>query len=333
MISNISGFILHSNNFFYISENRPESYSFSKTDLFTEIIKEKLKFNIIISVKRAGIVEFDFTGWKKTKALPGPTDGEKWNIEKEWEVTKLRLLLMNVFLSIFYTQYEKIHRVNLAKTVITSKQQMTRTTLTSPNIGFGSSRTSDLYTFLSQNNNYIGLINWTVPKVISNTIDNFKLILHWKYRNYWNLIDNLAVAHLNHQNNHYSQSLAISWSVIESIIVIYWNDAFIMNTNFDQNKFKISINNHTRNKKYKGSNPNNYSSYTILRVLEDFSIINKTKAKQLHSLRKKRNDWIHELRDIKMKNSHDGLNHSIDLLNNKMPIDLHWAANSSWYTG
>lgn len=335
MISNVSGFFLYSDGLFYISNERvdPCNLIFNKEDLNKEIIREILPFDIILSIKKPGLIEFDFSKWSKTKAVAEPTNGKKWNPRKEWNITKFRLLLMNVFLSIFYTKYERIHRINSSKVVITSKQQITRTNLDSTNIGFGSSATSELYISIFKNNHIINTLNWVKPEVIYETIKDFKILFHWKYKDYWYLIDTLSVSHLNHQNNHYSQSLVISWAVTESILTKLWNNNFIINTKYSIKQLEISIRKFNRKHDYNGPSPNNYNSYIKLKVLEDLSVISCTYARKLHKIREKRNDWIHELKEIKMKDSHEALSYSIDLLNKLMPINLTWHVNSSWYTG
>lgn len=236
MISNVSGFVLNTNGPFYISETRPLGLELENPS--DVVANEELLFDLVVRINRIGWIEFDFSGWTRTRAVPEPNDGEPIRFNEEWEVTKLRLLLMNVFLSIFYTQYEFIHRINLQKIVITSKDQITRTDFESPNIGFGSHRGFDLTSI--SNGPQRGFTTWVKPKVIENTIKDFRIMLGSSEK-FWRLIENLAVAHLNHQNNHYSQSVGISWTVIESILALTWNNIAL--STFEERDLKEAIKN------------------------------------------------------------------------------------------
>jgi hypothetical protein len=327
MISNVSGFVLNSTDPFYISETRPLGTELTNPQ--EVVVNEVLPFDLVVSIRRIGWVEFDFSGWTRTKAVPEPNDGEPIRFNEEWKVTKLRLLLMNVFLSIFYTQYEKIHQTNLPKNVITSKDQITRTDLESPNIGFGSQQGFN-HTSIS-NEPQRGFTTWVVPKVIEKTIEEFRIMLGSNEK-FWSLIENLAVAHLNHQNNHFSQSVGISWTVIESILALTWNEKAVTTSTYKKDDLREAIKKHN-DQKFKGTDPKRYSSKVMTDVLAELSIIDNSKKDKLHSIRISRNDWIHELKDIDMLVSNDAINVAIDLLNVLMPINISWNANTSWYSG
>lgn len=313
---------MDSNGHFFISENRPEGLELK--DPKEEVANDYLPFNIIISIRRMGWVEFDFSGWDRTKAIPMRDNGDPIDFDAEWVVTKLRLNIMNMFLSIFYTHYEQIHKVNLPKKVITSKDQITRTDLESPNVGFGSNQGLRLTSEPMQ-----GIAIWVVPDVIKKTIEDLKAML-FSNEKFWGLIENIAVAHLNHQNNHFSQSVAISWTSIEAILIFMW-DQYIVPLG-SENAFKESVKRNNNNR-YQGDSSRKYSSQVIIDVLADFLKIDITKKEKLHSIRSERNNWVHDLKDIDMLISHDALNMAINLLNSLIPIKLSWNANTSWYSG
>lgn len=323
MQSNISGFILNSNGPFYISESQPLGVDFENPK--EVILNEELPFNLVLSIRRMGWIEFDFSGWIRTKAVPGPSEGKPWKIHEEWEATKLRLLVMNVFLSIFYTYYEKIHKTNLPKHVITSKDQITRAAFESTSMGFGSSQIFNATSWTPQ----MGFPTWVIPKVLEKTIEDFRIIL-CSNEKFWSFIENIAVAHLNHQNNHFSQSVAISWTAIEGILALAWFEKLLPNHEVGDLKKAIKKYNDQR---FKGTNSRKYSSKVIIDVLAELSVIDDSKKDKLHSIRNSRNDWIHELKDIDMMVSHDALTDAIELLNMLMPINLSWSANTSWYSG
>lgn len=325
MISNVSGFILNTNGPFYISEVRPLGLELENSS--DVVANDELPFGLVVRINRIGWVEFDFSGWPRTRAVPEPREGEPLRFDEEWEVTKLRLLLMNVFLSIFYTKYESIHQMNLEKIVITSKDQITRTDLESPNIGFGSQRGFDLTSI--PNGPPRGFTTWVKPDVIEKTIEDFKIVLESDQK-FWRLIENLAVAHLNHQNNHYSQSVGITWTVIESLLALTWNQIAL--PNFEEVDVRDAIRMHNR-QRVNGINPQRYSSKVMTDVLKELSIISNTKKEKLDSIRIFRNNWIHNLEDIDMAVSNDAITVAIDLLNALIPIEISWNANTSWYTG
>ncbi len=326
MISNVSGFVLNSNGPFYISTTRPTGI---KLDNLKEVVfNERLPFNLAVKVRRVGWVEFDFSGWDRTRAVPKPNDGEPIRFDDEWAVTKLRLMVMNVFLSIFYSYYEEIHKTNLSKVIITSKDQITRTSPQNPNMGFGSSSGFSLTSPEPPH----GLVTWVIPEVLERTINDFKVILN-SGEKFWSLIENLSVAHLNHQNNHFSQSVAISWTATEGILALMWNEKLEIQRKNCKLKESIKRHNKSCKKPYKGFKPRNYTSEVMINVLADFSVINEDQKEKLHSIRSVRNDWIHELKDIDMKESSVSIDIAITLLNLLMPINLSWMANTSWYSG
>lgn len=325
MISNVSGFVLNKNGPFYISETRPLGLELEYPS--DTVANDELPFGLVVRINRIGWVEFDFSGWPRTRAVPEPSDGRPIRFDEEWEVTKLRLLLMNVFLSIFYTKYESIHKINLEKIVITSKDQITRTDFESPNLGFGSHRGFDLTSI--SNRPQRGFTTWVKPEVISKTIEDFRIILE-SDEQIWRLIENLAVAHLNHQNNHYSQSVGISWTVIESILAFTWNKIAL--PNFEEVDVRDAIRTHN-GQRVNGINPQRYSSKVMTDVLAELSIIDNTKKDKLDFIRISRNNWIHNLEDIDMAVSNDAIAVAIDLLNMLMPIKISWNANTSWYSG
>lgn len=325
MISNISGFLLDTKQPFYISNKRPDS-SIALSESETIVLLEKLPNDIIIRVSKLGLVEFDFSGWERTKAIPESKDGASRDLDGEWQVAKFRLLLMNVFLSAFYTSYECYHRVNMAKLVVTSKMQITSKSFGEPSLGYFKSHWYESYRI---SGSYWGHSTWTHPDVLNNAVENFKHLLEVDEK-YWTLIENISVGHVNHQNNHYSQSVAIVWTVTEALLSIMW-DVFLR-PNFEPKLLRNAIKKHNKNKVHSLC-ARDYSSSVMINVLDELGIIDGDIKEKLHTIRLTRNNWIHGLKDIDMIVSHETLHVAIGLLNRFLPINLTWYPNSSWYTG
>ena len=325
MISEVSGFIISPDRPIYLSEARIEEPLLPDPEAV--LATAALPLGLSIQIRRRGWVEFDFSGWARTKSVPYENDGQLIDFEQEWKVTKLRLLIMNCFMSVFYTKLERIHRINLPKFVVTANDQITRRSLDCPNHGGPKS--------LLVLNRSIWTGEWVSLKVFSEAVEDFKLLLNEDEKIWW-VVENTAVAHLNHQNNHYSASAGVSWIVLERIMSIIWSEKIEKNEclrDVIKDIIKTEQAKGNRPPKFRGLNASEYNSWMMIEVLSRYAFFDEKVRQGLHILRLARNEWVHSMEEMSDLESTRLLDMTIMLLNILLPIELTWSSNTSYYSG
>lgn len=114
------------------------------------------------------------------------------------------------------------------------------------------------------------------------------------------------------ENGDFGESLVLSWSICEKILSAFW-------ANYHSDSCKLS--NTTINKDRKNI-LNDFTASQVTETLELAGVISNDFYKRLNKVRKKRNDYLHNLKTITQDDCNDAFLIARDMLSKRLNVSL-----------
>lgn len=328
----------------WVVSRPPESNTFISIDLLhEEVYREKLPVDITVKVLRDGLFTFDFSSW-----LPGcvPPDNTQPSIDEMAGVIRQRVAVINahtacLHTALFYKQHSSLGKMRFSPLELIrldSFDDLKWSMINSPVAAWFSTRYSEIESpdkwknvlaapdalqLKNQMNSRTRLL------IESDTLKmSFQLlaeILQHPASHALLVTDLYARSCKEYEDHNYELCLVTAWAITEKLLQRLWERYIEDNLKREIDGSEVNFINNDRKKRL--NDGRNFSASVISEILSLANYLPLSLYKELLSVRKERNNWLHDLKPISRRTAElsirlaEEMLHLVDGLNLRVPLE------------
>lgn len=303
MISNVAGYYLWPPA--WVGSGAPTPVTLETVKLLgEEAFRTTLTGGISLKVLRGGMFLFDFTNWLPGRPLP---ENSKASFDEEAKILLQRVAVLNAHLACLYTAIGTLQNYCHHKMAVSPGDLVTAKSLDDGGMGFGDPRTGWLV--LAQYPNtyapevpvqadlrvFFRILVIEIP-TLKQSFDLLDSILRHPHP------DSLLIADLHmrsckaYEDHNYALCLITSWAVTERLLQTLWTRYLDQNREKHIDGTSVTVINADR--KSKLTETRDFTASVISEILSLTEQLPFDLYKDLSTIRKARNNWIHDLKPV-----------------------------------
>jgi hypothetical protein len=297
-----------------------------------EAFRTKLAAGISVKVLRGGMFLFDFTDWPPGRALP---EDSKPSFDEQAEVLLHRVTVLNAHLACLYTALAHLQRFSLDKMALSPGDLIGSRSLDEEGISFGDLRTTWLVLAQFPSTYAAGLPIEFDLRMSSRTLVIEIATLEESFQLLDSILQHqaphaLLIAELHmrsckaYEDHNYNLCLITAWAIIERLLQTLWTRYVDDYREKQIDGAAVTLINADRKSKLTESR--DFTASVVSEILSLTERLPFSLYRDLSTIRKARNDWIHDLIPVSREaaglaiQTSEGMLSLVEGLNLKVPL-------------